>query len=70
MEVDEGNESERSVTPYSAIEDDFATTIALLEMEVDEIQVEVQHSLEDVSNKSICFFWTFYHRISVTNTLF
>ena len=50
MEVDEGNESERFVTPYSAFEDDFATTIALLEMEVDEIQVEVQRSLEDVSN--------------------
>ena len=50
MEVDAGNESERSVTRYSAFEDDFATTIALLEMEVDEIQVEVQRSLEDVSN--------------------
>ena len=50
MEVDEGNDNERTSSPHTAFEDDFATTIALLEMEADEIEVEVQHSLEEVSN--------------------
>lgn len=50
MEVDEGNDDERIGSPHAAFEDDFEATIALLEMEVDEIEVEVQHSLEEVSN--------------------
>ena len=50
MEVDEGNDNERTSSPHTAFEDDFVTTIALLEMEADEIEVEVQHSLEEVSN--------------------
>ena len=45
MEVDEGNDNERTGSLHTAFEDDFATTIALLE-----IEVEVQHSLEEVSN--------------------
>ena len=52
MEVDNGNISERPGIPDLPFEDDFAATIALLEMEVDEIEVvevEVEQSLEEVS---------------------
>ena len=50
MDVDDPNyESEESFASLcSAFEGDFEQTIALLEMDVDEVQIEFQQSLEEV----------------------
>ena len=45
MEVEEGNQFEHSERSDSAFEDDFQQTIALHDMEVEDVQFEVQHSL-------------------------
>ena len=55
MEVDEGNDNERTGSQHTDFEDDFATTIALLEMGADEIEVEVH------TQRSKQLILVFYH---------
>ena len=42
--MDEESESECPVSLYS----DFDQTMALLEMDIEEVQIQVEHSLEEV----------------------
>ncbi|XP_028405245.1 uncharacterized protein LOC114527750 [Dendronephthya gigantea] len=51
MEIDEELDTEHSESFYSPFEDDFEQTIALLELDVDEVQVEVEQALEEVEGK-------------------
>ncbi|CAB4020977.1 Hypothetical predicted protein [Paramuricea clavata] len=51
MEIDEEIEIEHLASSCSPFEDDFEQTIALLEMDVDEVQIEVQQALEEVEGK-------------------
>lgn len=48
MDIDDKYESECPVSLFSDFEDDFEQTMALLEMDIEEIQFEVEHSLEEV----------------------
>ena len=49
MDMDDANESESVARFYSNFEGDFEQTISLLEMNVDEVEIEVQQSFEEVS---------------------
>ena len=49
MDMDDANESESVARFYSDFEGDFEQTISLLEMNVDEVEIEVQQSFEEVS---------------------
>ena len=48
MDMDDANESESVARFYSDFEGDFEQTISLLEMNVDEVEIEVQQSFEEV----------------------
>lgn len=50
MSADEECEFEHLDTPDTVFEGDFSQTIALLEMETEELHFEVEHSLEEVSD--------------------
>ena len=48
MNVDDESESECPVSLCSDFESDFGQTMELLEIDIEEIQVNVEHSLEEV----------------------
>ena len=48
MDVDDDYESEPFASTFSAFEGDFEQTIVLLGMDVDEVEIKVQQSLEEV----------------------
>ncbi len=48
MDVDDEYESEPFASSFPAFEGDFEHTIVLLGMDVDEVQIKVQQSLEEV----------------------
>ena len=48
MDVDDEYESEPLASSFSAFKGDFEQTIVLLGMDVDEVEIEVQESLEEV----------------------
>jgi hypothetical protein len=48
MDVDDEYESEPLASSFSAFESDFEQTIVLLGRDVDEIEIEVQESLEEI----------------------
>ena len=48
MEIDEEIEAEHLASSCTPFEYDFEQTIALLEIDVDEVQIQVQQALEEV----------------------
>ena len=56
MDSDNENVPERLVACCSDFEGDFDQTIALLEMEVDELHIEVENSLEEVLHVNSFYF--------------
>ena len=65
MDMDDANESEGAARFYSDFEGDFEQTISLLEMNVDEVEIEVQQSFEEVWSENYCC----YHMLSISLTL-
>ena len=61
MDMDDANESESVERFYS----DFEQTISLLEMNVDEVEIEVQQSFEELCSENYCC----YHMLSISLTL-
>ncbi|CAB4030331.1 Hypothetical predicted protein [Paramuricea clavata] len=62
MDVDDEYESEPLASSFSAFEGDFEQTIVLLWMDVDEVQIEIQQSLEEVEGKKQ-FPCNFYEKV-------
>ena len=48
MDMDAANESENIASLYSDFEGDFEQTILLLDMDVEEVEIQVQKSFEEV----------------------
>ena len=65
MDMDDANELESVARFYSDFEGDFEQTISLLEMNVDEVEIEVQQSFEEVCSKTYCC----YHMLRISLTL-
>ena len=61
MDMDDANESEGVARFYS----DFEQTILFLEMNVDEVEIEVQQSFEEVWSENYCC----YHMLSISLAL-
>ena len=65
MDMNDANESESVASCYSDFGGDFKQTISLLEMNVDEVEIEVQQSFEEVWSENYCC----YHVLSISLTL-
>ena len=57
MDMDDEIESESVASFYSDFERDFEQTISLLEMNVDEVEVEVQQSFEEVWSENLNYYY-------------
>ena len=67
MDMDDEIESESVASFYSDFEGDFEQTISLLEMNVDEVEVEVQQSFEEVWSENLNYYC--YYMLSINLTL-
>ena len=61
MDMVDPNESESVARFYSDFDGDFEQTISLFEMNVDEVEIEVQQSFEEVCSRNYCC----YHMLSI-----
>ena len=48
MNIHEDYECDNPVSLRSDVEDDFEQTMALIDMDIEEVQITVEHSLEEV----------------------
>ena len=71
MDMDDANESESVARFYSDFEGDFEQTISLLEMNVDEVEIEVQQSFEEVWSENYCCYYItlLLYMLSISLTL-
>ena len=65
--MDDEIESESVASFYSDFEGDLEQTISLLEMNVDEVEVEVRQSLEEVWSENLNYYC--YYMLSINLTL-
>ena len=69
MDMDDEIESESVASFYSEFEGDFEQTISLLEMNVDEVEVKVQQSFEEVWSENLNYYYYYMLSINLTLTL-